>query len=128
MYQHSAGSSMKLMFNLHSSPLLGKMIEDMMTCAEETRTLILENELKYSETIENGEEIEEPPPLPSLQDCTVITDIAQNKTSSVQKRPKGPGANMMQPIFPANHKTEVRSLSFFSIHKDCMFILIHCVC
>jgi len=104
MYQHAAGPSKKLMFNLHSSPLLGQMIEEMMTCAEETKELIVE----YNEIIREGiEDSEEPPSMPSLQDCTIVTDIGMNRTSWVQGLPKGPGANMLQPIFPANDKTEM---------------------
>lgn len=104
MYQHSAGPSGKLMFNMHFSPLLGKTIEDMMTCAEETKVLIQEHELKYSNL---GEEDEAPPPAPSLKDCTMVTELAHNKTSFVQGEAMGPGANMMQPISPALNKSEV---------------------
>jgi len=104
--QHAAGPSKMLMFNLHSSPLIGKIIDDMITCAEETKGLIREHERRYSKDmiLEDGKEI---PPLPSLKDCTMVTDISHNKTSFVQQEPMGPGANMMQPIFPANNKTEM---------------------
>jgi len=84
MFHHVNGASKKLMFNLHSSPLLGGMIENMMTCAEETKELILEHELQYSSSLlpqDGDEEAEEPPPVPSLKDCTMVTDIAHNKTS-----------------------------------------------
>jgi hypothetical protein len=114
MYQHAAGASPKLMFNMHASPLLGKTIEDMMACSEEKKELIREHNLKYSEEIIlDGGEVLVPPPLPSLKDCTMVTEIIHNKTSSIQKEPNGPGASMMQPIFPANDKTEVRNLSHF---------------
>jgi len=108
MYQHAAGASSKLMFNMHASPLLGKTIEDMMECSEEKKELIREHNLKYSEEIilDNGEVLEPPPP-PSLKDCTMVTEINHNQTSAVQKEPMGPGASMMQPIFPANDKTEM---------------------
>jgi len=116
--QHSTGPSKKLMFNLHSSPQTGQMIEDMMTCAEETKMLIREHELNYGGL--SFEDIEEPevtpPPLPSLQDCTVVTDIIHNKTSAVQGHPKGPGSSMMQPIYPANHKTEMVGVLVTSIN------------
>jgi len=105
LYQHPTGPSKKLMFNMHASPLMGKTIEDMMECAEETRELIREHELKYNSQEIVLKEGEEPPPPPSLKDCTMVTELAHNKTSSVQKEPKGPGASMMQPIFPANNKT-----------------------
>jgi len=119
MYQHVMGPSKKLMFNLHSSPLLGGAIEDMMTCAEETKRLIAEHEFRYNQDMaiilgEDGE-AEEPPPLPSLQDCTMVTGIAANKTSWVQKQPDGPGASMMQPIFPSNAKTEMVGVLVTSI-------------
>ena len=104
MYQHSAGPVGKLMFNMHFSPLLGKTIEDMMACAEETKVLIQEHELMYSNL---SEEDEAPPAAPSLKDCTIVTELAHNKTSFVQGEPMGPGANMMQPIFPAFNKTEM---------------------
>jgi len=109
IYQHAAGPSKMLMFNMHASPLLGKTIEDMMTCAEETKQLIQQHELKYSKEkiLEGGGEAEVPPPLPSLEDCTMVTEIAHNKTSPVQMQPNGPGASMMQPIFPAFAKTEM---------------------
>jgi hypothetical protein len=105
MYHHATGPSKKLMFNMHSSPLLGKTMEDMMTCAEETAVLIREHEEKYGVLLEEGEEV---PPPPSLKDCTMVTEIAHNKTSWVQNEPMGPGASMMQPVFPVNNKTEVR--------------------
>ena len=115
MFHHATGPSKKLMFNLHSSPLLGKAIEDMMTCAEETKELIRKHHelllLEQQENIILGEEPEEPPPVPSLQDCTMVTDIKHNKTSFIQLEPDGPGANMMQPVFPANNKTEVRNVN-----------------
>jgi len=108
MYQHAAGASPKLMFNLHASPLLGKTIEDMMACSEEKKELIREHNLKYSEEIIlDGGEVLVPPPLPSLKDCTMVTEINHDQTSAVQKEPNGPGASMMQPIFPANDKTEM---------------------
>mmetsp|Transcript_30629 Transcript_30629/g.72249 ORF Transcript_30629/g.72249 Transcript_30629/m.72249 type:complete len:1037 (+) Transcript_30629:232-3342(+) len=110
MFHHVNGASKKLMFNLHSSPLLGGMIENMMTCAEETKELILEHELQYSSSLlpqDGDEEAEEPPPVPSLKDCTMVTDIAHNKTSWRQGAPMGPGANMLQPIFPGGNTTEM---------------------
>ena len=105
MIQQVSGPSKKLMFNLHSSPLLGKNIEDMMTCAEETKELIRKHGLEQQQNIfvKEGEEEE----LPSLQDCTMVTDIASNKVSKILKEPTGPGASMLQPVFPANSKTEV---------------------
>lgn len=112
MYHHATGPSKKLMFNMHSSPLLGKTMEDMMTCAEETAVLIREHEEKYGVLLEEGEEV---PPPPSLQDCTMVTEIAHNKTSSVQKEPMGPGASMMQPVFPVNNKTEMTGVLVTSI-------------
>ena len=101
LYQHPTGPSPKLMFNLHASPLMGKTIEDMMECAEETKESIRLHELQYAN------ETEDVPPVPSLKDCTMVTELAHNKTSFVQKEPMGPGASMMQPIFPANDKTNV---------------------
>ena len=106
MYQHVVGPSSKLMFNMHASPLLGKTIEDMMTCAEETKELILEHRQKYANFVPDNDE-EPPPKEPSLKDCTMVTELAHNKTSFVQGEAMGPGANMMQPIFPAYDKTEV---------------------
>ena len=108
--QHVNGASKKLMFNLHSSPLLGNTIEKMMTCAEQTKELILKHEFEYSNLPEpkEGEELREHPPLPTLMDCTMVTDVAHNKTSWVQGEPVGPGASMLQPVFPARNKTEVR--------------------
>lgn len=117
MLQHVNGPSPKLMFNLHSSPLLGKAMEDMMTCAEEKKKLIIEHERKYSNLPEpeDGKEVEQPPPPPSLEDCTMVTDIAHNKTSWVQGADTGPGASMLQPIFPAKNRTEMVGVLVTSI-------------
>lgn len=111
MYQHVTGPSGKLMFNMHASPLLGKTTEDMMACAEETKELILEHERLYSNLTEG----EEAPPVRSLKDCTMVTELAHNKTSFVQGEDMGPGANMMQPVYPAYSKTEMVGVLVTSI-------------
>jgi hypothetical protein len=140
MIQHSSGLSKKLMFNLHSSPEIGTMMEDMMVCAEETKVSINEYDILEKQEQEQEEELRIqqmqllaennnntstttttlptttiiinstlPEKKPSLQDCTMVSDIKQNKTSWNQGEPDGPGASMMQPVFPANNKSEVRT-------------------
>ncbi len=112
MYQHVTGPSGKLMFNMHASPLLGATIEKMMTCSEERKEEILEYERMYSNLAEG----EEAPPAPrGLKDCTMVTELAHNKTSFVQGEDMGPGANMMQPIYPAYNKTEMTGVLVTSI-------------
>jgi len=134
MIQHSNGISKKLMFNLHSSEAVGKMMEDMMDCAEETKELIrkyeqleeeirIKNENEIDSNSNTLEEVEDTAPAvvllpknkPSLQDCTMVSDIKLNKTSAQQQEPNGPGASMLQPVFPASNKTEITGMLITSI-------------
>jgi hypothetical protein len=130
--QYSSGISRKLMFNVYSSSEYGPMMEAMMKCADETKVLIiqyetLEEELRIQQEtflLENNNTFSPqdlatatttalaasglPKKKPSLQDCTFVGDIKLNKTSVQQGLPNGPGARMLQPVFPANNKSEVR--------------------
>lgn len=82
MFQHSQGPSKNLMMNLHSSPLLGGMIDDMLQCAA-------------TKIASNG----------TIDDCTAITSFKDNATSWTQQIENGPGANIIQPIYPSNDPT-----------------------
>ena len=78
MFQHSMGPSKKLMMNLHSSPMLGTVIDNMLQCASK-----------------NNHD--------SIDNCTSITTFKENATSWIQQAESGPGANFISPIHvPSN--------------------------
>lgn len=83
MFQHSLGPSKQLLMNMHFSPKLGKMIDEMKICIEE----------KASE----GR---------SLDECVAISAMAPDQTSGTQKAPNGPGSNIMQPVYASNDPTK----------------------
>lgn len=87
-FQHAAGPSKSLMNNMHSSELLGSMMDEMWACAKNKAEL--------------GDDIKE---------CTFMSDLMHNRTSWIQEAPKGPGAKMMQPIYPANNRSIVSVLN-----------------
>ena len=82
---HATGPNKKLMMNWHSSPLLGRMIDNMMDCAEDK--------------VQAGV---------SIEACSAITEIMPNRTSWVQGAETGPGSLMMQPVYPAAEPQKVR--------------------
>jgi hypothetical protein len=81
---HASGASKSLMMNMHSSEIVGSMMDEMLACTKEKA--------------EKGE---------SLKGCTFISDMSPNKTSWIQEAPSGPGSRMMQPVFPSNDKSVV---------------------
>ena len=85
LIQHNTGPSKKLLMNFHSSPLLGSMMDQMLVCAEEKASV-------------GG----------SLDDCAAITHTMPDRISWVQRVETGPGAMMMQPVYPSNNPTKVR--------------------
>lgn len=84
MIHHNTGASKNLLFNLNSNPMRAQMIQDMKACAEH-------------KALTNG----------SLDDCVVVSPMAANKTSKVQRVESGPGASLMQPVAPANDPTKL---------------------
>ena len=86
MVHHVTGPSNKLMMNFHSVPLLGRMIDDMITCAQQ-------------DNIRTGQ---------SLDSCAAISPLSPNKTSFVQQVASGPGSTMIQPVYAANDPEKVR--------------------
>lgn len=79
MLYHNTGASSKLLMNMHFSPNLGQMMDDMMICAEE----------KASE----GRPLDE---------CFTISGMALDKTSWTQGAESGPGSTIMQPVYASN--------------------------
>lgn len=86
MLHHVTGPSPNLMMNMHSVPLLGGMIDDMIECT--------------NEKAEKGE---------SLDSCALLSPPNPNTTSWVQQAEKGPGSAMMQPIYASNNPQKVRT-------------------
>ena len=87
MVHHVTGPSKKLMMNFHSVPLLGRMIDDMLTCSQQDNT-------------RTGQ---------SLDSCAAISPLSPNKTSFVQQVASGPGSNMIQPVYASNDPQKVRN-------------------
>ena len=85
MLQHSSGAFPKLMMNFHSNPMLGKLIDDMLECADK-------------QAMNGG----------SLDDCIAISSILPKLSSWTQGAESGPGAMMMSPVYPSNEPTKVR--------------------
>ena len=81
---HSAGSSI-LMFNLHSNALFGQIMDDIVTCSDERATKQLQDDEKAHE-------------------CAVLSD-ALTLTGETADVKSGPGAIMMEPIYPENNAT-----------------------
>jgi hypothetical protein len=87
MLHHVTGASSQLMINLHSIPLVGSMIDNMLICADEKA--------------QAGESIEE---------CSAVTKILPDRTSWVQGAQTGPGALLLQPVYPSNDPHSVSNL------------------
>jgi hypothetical protein len=82
---HSSGASGKLLMNLHSSGMMGSMIDNMILCATERAM--------------NGK---------PMDGCTAIAGVTNpNMTSWVQGIESGPGSMMMQPVYPSNDPATV---------------------
>jgi hypothetical protein len=79
MFHHSKGAASELLTNLHSNELVGSLIDSMLICA--------------NEKVQDGEMIE---------DCSTVTKILPDRTSWVQGGETGPGALLLQPVFPSN--------------------------
>jgi hypothetical protein len=90
MFHHSGGAISKLLMNLHFHPMMGKMIDDMIICAQDKASVGA-----------------------SLDECVAISPMVPEKTSWVQNVESGPGSTILQPVYPANDPTKV-SLCFLS--------------
>jgi hypothetical protein len=86
--QHSVGASPKLLNNIHSNPMLGNMLEHMLQCANDKTV--------------TGE---------SMDGCVAISTIIPEAISWTQGAATGPGASIMQPIYPSNQPSKVGRLS-----------------
>jgi hypothetical protein len=87
LLQHNLGPHAALMLNLHGEKTRGQAIDSLMACADERAN-------EENATIRKGIE------------CIAITDIL---SLTSQEKPPGPGALIMQPIYPARDDKVVRN-------------------
>ena len=85
LVHHSLGADAPLLSNLHSDPAKGRIIESMMQCANEKGSV-----------------------QESLDGCVAISTTLPNYTSWTPGVENGPGAIMMQPVYPSNDPSKVR--------------------
>ena len=102
--QHNEGAHPALMLNLHFEPSRGRIIDDIMRCSGCTVS---------SET---GEiDCLQAPPHPNPGICGAMTDMVILTSQEVEP---GPGALLMEPIYPARNTSELVGVIASSIVWD----------
>jgi hypothetical protein len=98
---HSYGGAI-LMANVHSWPVFGQAIDEMIACA---------NMRAMSENVDSIE-------------CGVLTDML-TLFGNNGVNPTGPSALIMQPIYPANDNTEVSYMLYGQASVKSRVVLVH---
>ena len=95
LVHHTLGADAPLLNNLHADAVKGSIIETMMQCANEKAAA-----------------------QESLDGCVAMSTSLPNFTSWTPGVESGPGAIMVQPVYPSNEPSKVRSL--FSCIVKCL--------
>jgi hypothetical protein len=90
---HSFGPSI-LMFNLHFSEIFGRLIDAVIACSDERARAVSDDS--------NGQ-------VSMPQECSVLSDVLILTGSTVDVK-SGPGAIIMEPIYPTNNNTVLTGL------------------